>query len=125
MAYDRMTKSQLKTGMQVVLKNGKTMLVFRTGSGSKYLSYQFGAVWMSNYEDDLTHKCDEEMDIVKVYSPADCASSLSSLYSQGMNRNLIFERRGPKRMTKEELEKLLGYEIEIINNDISEDCSLF
>lgn len=61
-----------------------------------------------DFIDNLTHIGLHKLDIVRVYEKI---SKIEALYSKDLD--IIWERK-PKKMTKEEIEKALGYEIEII-----------
>ena len=64
-----------------------------------------------DFVDNLTHIGLHKLDIVRVYEKI---SKINTLYSKDLD--IIWERK-PKKMTKEEIEKALGYEIEIIKEE--------
>lgn len=61
-----------------------------------------------DFVDNLTHIGLHKLDIVRVYEKI---SKIEALYNKDLD--IIWERK-PKKMTKEEIEKALGYEIEIV-----------
>ena len=61
-----------------------------------------------DFIDNLTHIGLHKLDIVRVYEKI---SKIEALYSKDLD--IIWERR-PKKMTKKEIEEVLGYEIEIV-----------
>lgn len=65
-----MTKSDLKSGMLVQYANGKIRLVIENFDGhDTVLLGKVGERWshLSNWNDDLTHKSYNALDIVRVY----------------------------------------------------------
>lgn len=105
-----MTKSDLKGGMIVEIKNGEKLLVFKSALINCYLFIdRRGKYWeMRLYNEDLYRSNDNfyygdarDYDIVKVYDEKD---------------NLIWERKEARKMTVSEIEEKLGYKIEIIAN---------
>ena len=118
-------KEDLRTGQVVKLRDGSFMLVLL---GSKiYHSGEFtvdfydikdgSAMTLKDYTDDLTYNFinNDRYDVVSVYEV-----SLSSLIRNSMDiENIeeircIYERLPLRRMTIEQIEKELGYRIEII-----------
>lgn len=64
-----------------------------------------------DFVDNLSHIGLHKLDIVRVYEKI---SKIEALYNKDLD--IIWERK-PKKMTKEEIEKALGYEIEIIKEE--------
>lgn len=64
-----------------------------------------------DFTDNLTHIGLHKLDIVRVYEKI---SKIEALYNKDLD---IIWGRKPKKMTKEEIEKALGYEIEIIKEE--------
>lgn len=115
-----MTKSELKTGMIVITREGKEYMVFRdfhyqnkkpidcivslTGTWSDLLCFNEDLTCMANIKD---------LDIMKVkviYHP-------HLMFKNDLNAThykTIWERPEPKKMTVSEIEAILGYKIEII-----------
>lgn len=118
-----MTKSNLRTGMIVTHRNGDRRIVYNNicvqsvYDGESILMNSTG-VWcnLSNYHKDLTHKDFSELDIVKVAvipRVVDMHNPFDVTYTQ-----TIWERPEPtKKITISEIEKILGYKVEIINDN--------
>ena len=123
-----MKKSELKTGMLVTLRNGEKGMVFRdihteyTTNTNKtndviICTKDDGLTSWENldaYNDDLFAKDDEFnwLDIVKVetiYHPYDIIKPLDNKRIE----NTILNRE-KRKITIEEIESILGYEIEIV-----------
>lgn len=123
-----MKKSELKTGMLVTLRNGDVGMVFRdihtayTISTNKAKDIiictkkdgEFSWENLDVYNDDMLARDDEFnwLDIVKVetiYHPFDIAKTLEEKQIVCP----IFTRE-KRKMTVEEIENILGYEIEIV-----------
>lgn len=106
----KFTKSDLKNGMVVTFKNGFRGLVVDNIiiGNSIYCD-------LSDYNDDLTTKDNStSLNIIKVYNALSHRGFRN--YLSDDNLELIWEREKPKKMTKQEIEKELGYSIEIISN---------
>jgi hypothetical protein len=111
----------LMTGMILVSKDGSLSMVLRDTVNGDIIS---GQTWKSM--DDLyfygqrvgSGNCD--YDIVEVWQPINNMDYLGSSCKWGEvelstdNCELIYKLEVPKKMTKSEIEKELGYEIEII-----------
>lgn len=89
-----MTKNELKTGYIVQYKNRKIRLVIKDWDGEDFLFGAKGQRWsrLDGWNDDLTHKNFETLDIVRVFR--------HDLQEQGTNidtvfaSNLIWAREG-------------------------------
>lgn len=99
------TLKKLLTDRRVVeLRNGDRYLVvgdFLMGENNFFIK--------GDFTDDLANCGLRKLDIVRIYEEI---SRIETLYNKDLN--IIWERK-PKKMTKEEIEKALGYEIEIIS----------
>ena len=90
----------------VELRNGERYLVVRNllmGENDNFKKEDF--------TNDLTNHGSHKYDIVRIYE---------SIFRIGVlqNKNLdIFWERKPEKMTKEEIEEALGYEIEIVESE--------
>lgn len=106
----KFTKSDLKNGMVVIFKNGfRGLVVDNIVIGNSFYCD------LSDYNDDLTTKDNfTGLNIIKVYNALSHRGFRS--YLSDDNLELIWEREKPKKMTKQEIEKELGYSIEIISN---------
>lgn len=107
------TKSDLKNGMIVELRNGFRGIVINDNLilGNKLYSE------LLNYNDDLSIKYNlngNDLDIIKVYT----AWSYMGFedYLKDDNLDIIWERQESKKMTLKQVEEALGYKIEIISN---------
>ena len=88
----------------VELRNGERYLVvgdFLMGENDYFIK--------DDFTDDLTNCGLRKFDIVRIYEEI---PKIGALYYKELG--IIWERK-PKKMTKEEIEKALGYEIEIIS----------
>ena len=78
-------KSDLTTGTVVEYANGKRRLVIRdfAGNGDVLFGCGDGERWtyLDNYNDDLTHKSKEALNIVKVYHHDMNSKSVGNLYA--------------------------------------------
>ena len=113
-------KDKDKMKKEFTISDLKNQMVVEVRDGSKYivvdnylLSYD-GYLDISGYNEDLCRKrnscCSKDFDIMVVFKP------VYNLNFEKINidTNIIWQRLEPKKMTKTEIEKELGYEIEII-----------
>lgn len=116
-----MTKSELKTGMMVTLRNGEKYLVFKniqTGYalGDVIVSLD-GQNWddLNSYKEDLTYEDDFEnhWDIMKVSQLFHPKTFLDLNYGSGSDETL-WQRNEKKRYTYAQLKEILGTEFEVI-----------
>lgn len=119
-----MTKSELKTGMIVTQRGGKKLTVYRncvcSFSGSIHYDVLVDAsvkCWHSleHYTEDLKNSSGySEFDIVKVelaYHPYD----YNKYPHEAKTSKILWERSEIKKMTVAEIEKILGYKVEIVS----------
>lgn len=59
------------------------------------------------YDDNMRH-CDTRRDIMKVYEKVDCLNQAK------ITTRVLWERKEPKKMTLKEIEKELGYAVEVV-----------
>lgn len=131
-----MKKSDIKNGMHVITNDGCEYIIIsgvettrQTIMANTVMAELNGSGWMSfdKYDDDLHyHKDDdddddddESYDIYAVYVPQYYAYTLASARaSDASNETFRFSKlwERPKKMTKAEIEKELGYEIEIVED---------
>jgi len=134
-----MTKSDLRTGMVVTLRNGNKYTVYlnchnhnNDHSSSDRLfrdvlvNSSYGHLddpWLSlcNYNEDLTRKLRTvgdhlDFDIVKVQTMLH-PQHLNTVPEKVATYETIWERKepNPKQMTVAEIEKELGYKVEIVS----------
>ena len=106
-----MKKQDLKTGMLVQVRNGDVYMVIND------ILVRDGA-WqpLGFLDNDL--KCidnQDEFDIVKVSKVLDGYLLMPTNWNEErLNNNLLWEREETKKMTVSEIQKELGYKIEII-----------
>lgn len=98
-----MTKSDLKNRMVVEVRDGKRYLVV-----DELLMRDSGWLVLSDYDEDLMHKYNKNYDIVKVF---DCVKRFDNVEKCN---DVIWERQEPKKITLKELEDILGYPVEIV-----------
>jgi len=108
-----MTKADLKFGMVVEIKNEDGVSLAMVTSSENYERCISGTkCWypLDNLDDNLTYTDDV---ITKVYNVAHWNEDAYKLSTEG--RKLLWERNEPKKMTIAEIEKELGYPIEVVN----------
>lgn len=123
-----MKLSDLKTGMHVILRNGDEYIVLKDTclySNYDYDTYEKNIIKtlnrrtyinLNNYNEDFTNTTSNWLDIVEVYTCNCVTAILESVKNEPDSFIRIFEERLTKKMTLEEIEKELGYKIEIIND---------
>ena len=135
-----MKKSEIKNGMHVITNDGSEYVIIsgieargqiednNTANVVMVNTDSYGG-WMSfdNYDDDLRFhdpegedEYDRDYDIKIVYAPRYYAWTLLSVHDKDSEDRLdkftkVWEREC-KKMTKAEIEKELGYEIEIVED---------
>ena len=106
------TKSDLKDGMVVECRNGERYLVIN----DKFICNQCWISISSQVADDLSGSCDEYT-IDKIYQTT--GHNFETLFDD-YYLTLIWERpkeEPTKKMTVEEIEKELGYKVEIVSDN--------
>lgn len=121
-----MTKADLRSGMEVTCRNGRTYLVMRdavTSNDSLIRTVLVGigkkpGSWLTfdNYRDDLSNVSGEEWTIMEVAEFKDAADipSFFSSVPHDENLNLLWKRPNKKKYTYEQLKEILGEEFEIV-----------
>lgn len=114
-------KSNMCAGMVVQLRNGEKRVVVPTENGLVLANGCGRCVTVYNplksYRDDLTflETNATHLDVVKVWGRVVDNRDLAFTFSAtDEGRDLLWERDEPKRMTLEEVEKTLGYPVEIV-----------
>lgn len=114
-----MTKAELKSGMVLTLRNGKEYMVFKdckttNYSGDFYVNVE-SSEWgnLNNFNDDLTHNQYRHLDIMRI-DVVGIITNLTNYANFKGNSYCIWERKEKKSLTLEEVEKLLGYPVEIV-----------
>lgn len=130
------TKKDLRSGYVVEFKNGIRRLVTRTGMFTQILANPETGDWnylQSGWNDDLTanddrfrktcaSECDlpkfypERFGIVKVWGLIKSTDSYSKVFTTSIEgRDLLWEREPEaKKLTVDEISKLLGYKVEVV-----------
>ena len=106
---------------EMILKEEKVLKEFLTDrrvvelrNGERYLVVGNLLMGVSDYfikddfTDDLTNRGLRKLDIVRIYEDVYRIEAIHNI-----KLNMIWERK-PKKMTKKEIEEVLGYEIEIV-----------
>jgi hypothetical protein len=116
-----MTKSELKTGMVVTLRNGEEYLVLKDiqtncACGDVIISLDAES-WddLASYKEDLTYEDDFEShwDIMKV-SLLGHPKTIKDLKYMSENNHVLWQRNEKKRYTYAQLKEILGTEFEVI-----------
>lgn len=107
------TKSDLKTGMGVVLRNGDKAHVLLGTDDGDVMRFLEKDTWdtLKLANEDLTWKGSDKFDIVEVYS-----AKLASRYLTDMvfEAKCVFKREEPTKMTMKEINEHFGKAIEIV-----------
>lgn len=131
-----MNKSDIKNGMHVITKGGSEYIIMsdidapkqiKDGNTAKAVMLGIDGGWMNfdQYDDDLCFydtidKVEDDdflYDIDEVYVPNYyCWTLESALESKNKNDFTRLWKRDVPKMTKADIEALLGYEIEIIED---------
>ena len=107
------TKSDLKTGMGVVLRNGrKGHVLVDTGCVDVIRFLENGNYsCLNDFSDDLTSDYEEEHDIVEVYFTE---YQFKLLTDRVFDQDCVFKREEPTKMTMKEINEHFGKPIEIV-----------
>ena len=119
-------KSELKTGMFVELRNGGIYMIAMDLYGlhpeRNMIKTDGGFMSLSDYTDDLKYKkysWDEQWDIIRVYSMM--SSKLGNIFVKFSEKdlNLLWDEewRTPKELTIGEIEDILGYPVNIVDEN--------
>lgn len=103
---EKVLKDFLTDRRVVELRNGERYLIvgdFFMGENDYFIK--------GDFTDDLTNRGLRKFDIVRIYEDI---CRIETLHNKDLD--IIWERK-PKKMTKEEIEKALGYEIEIVEKE--------
>ena len=107
--YKEFTKADLKNSMVVKYRNGKRrMVVDDLLVGENY----YGELTM--YNNDLTHKTDNERDIMAVYPKAHIFAMLNDIESYFTP---LWERSEAKEVTMAEIEEKFGCKVKIVDKN--------
>ena len=122
-----MKKSDIKNGMHVITKDGSEYIIMsdiyaskqiEDGNTAKVVMLGIDGGWMNfdQYDDDLCFRDTFLYNIDEVYVPKYYAWTLESVLEE-RNKNDFTRlwKRGVRKMTKAEIENLVGYKIEIVD----------
>lgn len=120
MENKKFTKADLKVGYVVKFRRGDLRMIMPASLGKLVAIASDGTNGdISKYRDDLTHRYGEkatdfaDFDIMEVYGLS-CWDHEAYMISTS-SRELLWKREEAKKMTVEEIEKELGYKIEIVS----------
>lgn len=119
-----MKKSELKTGMIVILANGSKHMVFRNASTSYddcadfLVNLDKTCSWhrLSNYTENMEHvgynnECLNVVEVIQVQHPY----NLIEPYKTGYNKTkTLWKRKEKKQYTYAQLKEILGEEFEVV-----------
>ena len=119
-----MTLNDLKTGMIVTNRKGEEMIVLRNVHTGRYMNCDYFVDLDKEEQDNMSHYTDDmkskkglsEYDIVKVEMAGCPTSSVHSKFRK-YDRTVIWTEPCAKKLTVSEIEKLLGYKVEIISEE--------
>ncbi len=122
--------SELTTGMVVKLRNGNTYVVmkdcgYEDDYGNNVIVNHDGWLNLDSYDEDMLFNEDIQydcFDIMEVYKMSNIITSMNAGFyfdkktlKDETDAHLVFKRPMPRKMHKEEIETILGYEIEIVD----------
>lgn len=109
-----MTKSELKSGYIVRYRNGSLRMVMPLSNDHAIIGMEDDAGWdyLKNWNEDLTHKSQQALDIVEIYGYSIFASS--ALRFAKKDRKLLWKRTEKKKYTYAQLREILGEEFEVV-----------
>lgn len=114
-------KSCLRTGDVLVLRNEQRYVVMKDYGKRHEETYLeiagYGWVNPENYKSDMTNKLryGKPFDVMKVMRPSMKSAHFMSTDTDYFE--VVFERVEPKKMTVEEIEAILGYKIEVVDDE--------
>lgn len=116
----KFSRDDLKLGYLVELRNRRLRMVMPVDDGSIMLvdMSRDRCFFLSNWDDELNSMITREYDIMKVYGYIDLDHcDICRYINNADHRPLLWERCNAKKMTVAEIEKELGYSIEIISEE--------
>ena len=102
------TRGDLRSGMVAEVRNGNRYLVLKDGEDI-YMMNALGMTHLDGNHDEHLRYWDTDFDIVKVFDKVVTFESVKT------TTDLLWERKEPKKMTIAEIQKQLGYVIEIVS----------
>lgn len=112
--YKEYNKMELKEGMIVECRNKNRYLLRQVNDeliGSNFDGW-IKAIYNENLCENYYH--DETFDIMKIYKSK--SPKLENLFDN-IYLECIWERKEPKKMTLAQINKALGYEVEVVDNE--------
>lgn len=112
----KLTTDDIKSGYVVELRNGELRMCMRVGNFIKILVDPYGN-WspIISWDDrTFTFVSDRNYDIMAVYGLTYESHSSRCLVFDTTIRPLIWKRPEPVKMTVEEINEKLGYDVEIV-----------
>ena len=121
-------KSDLKSG-HVIRTRDEFLYIFMKNEfgGEDYMLNQKtkGHMELTDYNEDLTFSCNNELDIVEVHEPL-ATYALKCVGDRVFDINkdieyyfkLVYKREDPKEMTLKEIEKQLGHKVKLVKETI-------
>ena len=108
---NKFTKEDIRVGYLVEIESGEYRELFVVTMWEEKIIFTNGDVWhrWSSFDENL---CSKHAKITKVFGWTTYAEQM--WYNSADGRPLIWERKEPVKITKKEIEKILGYEIEIV-----------
>lgn len=111
----KFTINDIKSGYVVKFRDGKLMMVMRAGDFEKILCDDEGDwIYMSRYSSSFKHPILKRCDIAEVYGLVEEGHYEDAAFLDTDHRPLLWKRSEPVKMTVEEINKKLGYEVEIV-----------
>ena len=109
------TKADLKVGYVVKLRSGELRMNMPVYSGFFCLVNQQGTS-LASYDDNLKNTVDDGWDVMEVYGYSISAYSARKISTD--DRKLLWKREEAKKMTVSEIEKELGYKVEVVAEEV-------
>lgn len=111
----KFTIKDIKSGYIVKFRNGELMMALRAGHFEKILCGKEGDwILMSRYSSTFKHPILKDRDIMEVYGLIEEGYYEDAGCLDTDHRPLLWKRSEPVKMTVEEINKKLGYEVEIV-----------
>jgi hypothetical protein len=113
MVHKNFTKADLKVGYVVKQRDGDLSMIM-PGLGGKMVTVNKDGRWSSinSYNADLCCPGCSTGDIMEVYGYS--SWNYRALTIETVDRDLLWKREDPKKMTVKEIAEALGYPVEIV-----------
>lgn len=111
-------KLDLLNGDVIVARNGYKYIFFKNyaGKGDALVNTREGWMDLESYEDDLRNISLDSFDIMEVYRPQ-FRSAFYPARDSFEDYECVFKREERKKLTVEEIERLLGYKVVIVDEE--------